>query len=377
MDKNNTPLISIIIPFYNPKAEYFKDAINSILSQSYTNWEVIIVNDGSNYESKTFLDEYIQSLSDKRFSVVSLEKNSGVPVARNKGIELARGEIITFLDADDMHLPWCYEEIIKTFSSSHECSVLAIPQFYYLSILKKPIILLPPNFASIISEKNSLYFILEKSLRSKLALACTPLIAFKKEVFNYVQYDPTLHTMEDFDLCLQILNDERLSKNIEIMPVCGYLYRIYFSNSRLTQKMDLLSDSKYKIINKYNDEDSLVYKFLQYIQTADDWKFSKEISMYSKNKSVYTYLKNVLKNGYSLKDKIKSIRALASLIIQYEILPNFFRIDFVHIKRALFNKKRTNSTGEIKNRFKDYLSSTQNKEAKLYANKIYEKIFTN
>ena len=374
---NNNPLISIIISFCNPRFEYFKDAIESVLAQSHTNWEAIIVNDGSNQKSKVFLDEYIKSLNDKRFFIFNLEKNSGVSVAKNKGVEFAKGEIITFLDSDDMHLPWHYEEIIKNFSLNPECSILAIPQFYYLPILKKKIILLPPNFTSILEGQNVLSFILEKSLGSKLALICTPILALKKQVFNYVKYDPVLYAGEDFDLCLQILNNKDLSKNIEIMSIPGYLYRIYFSNSRLTQRMDLLSDSKCKITNKYNDKNSLPYELLQYMQIFDEWKFCKELAEYSKDRSVFMYLKTVSKNFNSPKDKIKSVRALINSIMKYKVLTKLFRIDFVHIKRVLFNKKKRDNTNEIKKRFKNYLSSSKDEKTGFYATRIYQRTFVN
>lgn len=376
MNKNNT-LISIIIPFCNPRFEYFKDAIESILSQSYTNWETIIVNDGSNQKSKAFLDEYINSLNDKRFFIFNLDKNSGISVAKNKGVEFAKGEIITFLDSDDIHLPWHYEEIIKTFSLNPDCSIIAIPQFYYISILKKQFILLQPNFTSVLGAKNSLSFILEKSLESKLALMCTPILALKKQIFNYVKYDSTLYAEEDFDLCLQILNNKELSNNIAIMPIPGYLYRIYFSNSRLTQRMDLLSGSKCKIMNKYNDKNFVSCELLKYMQIFDDWKFCKELAGYSKNGSVLIYLKTISNNFNSLEDKIKSVRALINSIMKYKVLTKLFRIDFIHIKRVLFNKMTRDHTREIKVKFKDYLSSSKDEKTGFYANRIYQRIFVN
>ena len=93
----NNPLISIIVPVYNVE-KYLRPCLDSILSQTYMNWEAILVDDGSKDNSGKICDEYAQK--DSRFIVVHKE-NAGVAQARITGFENSKGELITFVDADD------------------------------------------------------------------------------------------------------------------------------------------------------------------------------------------------------------------------------------------------------------------------------------
>ena len=93
----NSPLISIIVPVYNVEP-YLRKCLNSILSQTYTNWEAILVDDGSTDKSGAICDEYANR--DRRFVVVH-KQNEGVAKARITAFESSKGELITFIDADD------------------------------------------------------------------------------------------------------------------------------------------------------------------------------------------------------------------------------------------------------------------------------------
>ena len=89
------PKISVIIPIYNCE-KYLDRLINSILNQSYTSFELILINDGSKDNSGKIIKTY----QDKRIKILDKE-NTGVSDSRNKGLEIATGELICFLDSDD------------------------------------------------------------------------------------------------------------------------------------------------------------------------------------------------------------------------------------------------------------------------------------
>lgn len=89
--------ISVIVPVYNSK-KYISRCIDSILKQTYTDFELILINDGSSDNSLCILNEYKKK--DKRIKVIN-QKNMGVANTRNKGVELSSGEYITFIDNDD------------------------------------------------------------------------------------------------------------------------------------------------------------------------------------------------------------------------------------------------------------------------------------
>ena len=94
-----TRLISVIIPAYNA-ASFIEETIQSLYNQTYTNWEAIIVNDGSTDTTATICD----SFTDKRVITIH-QSNTGVATARNNGLALAKGDYIVFFDADDLMAP--------------------------------------------------------------------------------------------------------------------------------------------------------------------------------------------------------------------------------------------------------------------------------
>lgn len=97
-----TPLVSIITPTYNSE-KFISATILSLLSQTYTNWEMIIVDDCSTDSTEEIIQEFIKD--DSRISFYQLQKNSGPGIARNQAVDLAKGRYIAFLDSDDLWKP--------------------------------------------------------------------------------------------------------------------------------------------------------------------------------------------------------------------------------------------------------------------------------
>lgn len=100
-ERQHAPFVSIVIPVYNV-APYLRQCLDSLLMQTYGDWEAICVDDGSTDESSAVLDEYASK--DARFIVRHI-RNSGVSAARNVGIDLAKGEWLEFVDSDDFLEP--------------------------------------------------------------------------------------------------------------------------------------------------------------------------------------------------------------------------------------------------------------------------------
>lgn len=103
------PLVSVIIPVYNVK-EYLKECIDSILTQVYTNLEVLLVDDGSTDGSGDMCDEYAEL--DKRIKVIH-QKNQGVSSARNRALNVAKGEYVLFVDSDDVALKGLVNDLVQ------------------------------------------------------------------------------------------------------------------------------------------------------------------------------------------------------------------------------------------------------------------------
>lgn len=102
---NKEPLVSIIMPAFNSQ-DFIKQSIQSVLNQTYTNWELLIVDD----KSTDTTVEIIKECKDDRIKLMQLTRNSGAAIARNTGIKKARGSFIAFLDSDDL---WHPEKLTK------------------------------------------------------------------------------------------------------------------------------------------------------------------------------------------------------------------------------------------------------------------------
>lgn len=111
------PKVSVMIPAYN-SARYLPEAIASVLDQTYSSYEIIVVNDGSTDDTKEVLIPYADRL--RYFE----QENQGVSAARNRGIYLARGELIAFLDADDIFMPQKLEQQVAVFESQPDLGIL-------------------------------------------------------------------------------------------------------------------------------------------------------------------------------------------------------------------------------------------------------------
>jgi glycosyltransferase involved in cell wall biosynthesis len=94
------PLVTVVIPAYKAEA-FIAETIQSVIDQTYTNWELIIIDDGSPDNQKKIIEPF---LADPRIQY-HYQENAGVSAARNSGMDKSKGEFIAFLDADDMFLP--------------------------------------------------------------------------------------------------------------------------------------------------------------------------------------------------------------------------------------------------------------------------------
>jgi glycosyltransferase involved in cell wall biosynthesis len=110
---NDMPLVSVLIKNYNYEL-YLKQAIDSVLSQTYQNIETIVIDDGSTDTSRDIIDSYGDQI------IKVYKENGGAASVINAGFSASKGEIICILDSDDFYLPEKIEEVVKVFKSSDE-----------------------------------------------------------------------------------------------------------------------------------------------------------------------------------------------------------------------------------------------------------------
>ncbi|WP_165251908.1 glycosyltransferase [Adlercreutzia sp. ZJ304] len=115
------PLFSIVVPLFNTPEEYFKQMINSVLAQTYQNWELILVNASP---ENTSLCSALNNLNDKRIEIIALNENLGISENTNVGIAIAQGDYICFLDHDDTLSPYALAEYAAAINENPNIDLL-------------------------------------------------------------------------------------------------------------------------------------------------------------------------------------------------------------------------------------------------------------
>lgn len=175
-------LVSVIIPTYN-RAHCIKRSIDSVLSQTYSNVEVIIVDDCSTDDTKTIVSSY----TDQRIRYVKLDKNSGACAARNKGIDIALGEFVAFQDSDDVWHQDKLEKQLNIFKNN-------IVDVVVCKLLVDEEILKPQKLPEG-----------RLDLRSGLFEIGTQTIVARKEVFDEFKFDIMMPRFQEFEWLLRVI----------------------------------------------------------------------------------------------------------------------------------------------------------------------------
>lgn len=125
--ENSKPVVSIIVPCYN-QAHYLEDTLDSVLEQTFSDWECIIVNDGSPDHTEEIALEWCKK--DDRFKY-HLKNNGGLPAARNTGVSMSTGRYILPLDSDDMLHQDYMKEMIKILDNNVELGIASSYRFFF------------------------------------------------------------------------------------------------------------------------------------------------------------------------------------------------------------------------------------------------------
>jgi len=266
--KKLAPEISVIMPVYN-SGQFLEESIESILNQTFTNFEFIIIDDKSNDNSKEIISNYM--IKDNRIILIENEDNLGVAAARNRGLEIARGKYIALMDSDDISLPNRLEKEYLFLENN--------PEFFLVGssgirIDEKGNKLENINYCEDLTIKGKVYCILASS------------IMFRNEG---IMFREKFHYAEDFDFYLRLITLGYKLTNIE-----DILIKIRMRTSSITMTTRTRGDFFHeKAVKFYN----------QRLETGtDDYeKFDeKEIFSIPLDDSRRRYLKSVI--GLSLKN---------------------------------------------------------------------------
>ena len=229
---------SIIIPLFN-KENFIENTIKSVLNQSFSDFEVLIINDGSTDKS----EEKVLEFKDNRIQYFYKE-NSGVSSARNFGIEKAQSNYITFIDADDYWYPNFLQEMFENSNRFPELQVFSAA--IEVETSKKII----PSIYSIIKTADcEIVNYFDASLKE--TVICTSCAVFHKSIFEKIGFfDTQLKSGEDTDLWIRIGLNYQILFSWKILA--RYVYDVHSLTKNHKTTINSLDFSKYTSLEKTN-----------------------------------------------------------------------------------------------------------------------------
>ena len=308
----NNPAISIIIPVYNAE-KYLRRCIDSVLSQSFTDFELILVDDGSKDKSPQICDEYASQ--DTRVRVIH-KANGGVSAARNDGLDIAKGEYITFIDSDD----WVEREYLETLSNYRDYDIV----FFSHRMIYEDGYTTEFKFEAKEGDKQNIWEIvasLRKNAVGSNFYGYTWNKMFRRDIIEKykIRFIEGLRISEDevytLDYCTH-------AKSIKVLPLCLYNYRVLGTGLTATKnsadEYKKLADSYLAIMER--ETDNRIYEI--YVPVVLEEFYMAAINQ---NNPLYAFsrfkqMKNVLKKGYIDKSGSRKKKFIATMPIFLELI---------------------------------------------------------
>lgn len=249
-------LFSVIIPVYNVES-YLRDCLDSVLNQTFADWEAVCVNDGSTDGSVTVLERYAQR--DSRF-VILTQPNRGLSAARNAGIKEAKGDYVLFLDSDD----WLEKNALETLSDSlngEDMLCFSGRRFFEETRTFNP--------ADPLTEKTyetgMAYYNDNALLHRDFAFVCVVLRAFRRDLLlkNNLQFKEGIYHEDNLFTPITCY----YAQKVRVINACLYDYRVRANSitdgnksKRLADLMIIANDLAVFFITKLDLDKMVVYR---------------------------------------------------------------------------------------------------------------------
>lgn len=244
------PLVSVIIPVYNRENTIMR-ALDSVLMQTYSNIEVIIVDDCSTDATV----QVVEGCKDARVKILRLPSNCGANAARNRGIEIAKGILIAFQDSDD---EWIADKLDKQVNYMLETNVEAsyCPYSLYEDNKWK---IVPSNY----KDRNFCEVNLTQTLKKDNVVG-TPTLIVKKKVFAEIGlFDEEIKRFQDYEFIL------RMAKRYRIGYIDEPLVKAYRTKKSLSTNNNVLADTYIKLLERHIDFLDIEKFLYDYYQSCD------------------------------------------------------------------------------------------------------------
>ncbi len=224
----NTPTISVIMPVYNSE-RFLKQALQSVLSQTFTDFELLIINDGSTDSSLSI----IQSFSDKRIHLIQNERNIGLIDSLNKGIALATATYIARMDADDICLPARFEKQVSYLNQHPEVAVVATR-----------VIQINADEDELGGWDDDLRYSSAQQIYTALAKTnciAHPTVMMRTEIIRSYTYHKKQKGSEDWDLWMRLVSD---GHHIHKIPETLLKYRLHAASATAVHNREFSIEKK-------------------------------------------------------------------------------------------------------------------------------------
>ncbi len=274
MNNSTLPVISVVMPVYNAE-KYLNEAIDSVLNQTYTHFELIILNDKSTDSSKLIIENYLSK--DSRIVFIDKAENVGPASLRNEGFSLTRGKYIALLDADDIAQPTRFEKQIDVLEKNIDIGVCGSWFTTFGDNIKGKVIQHPQKH-----EQIKVNFLIDCTIGNSTAF-------FRKDILGDNKYDKEYVPVEDFHLWSRLITKTKFY----IIQESLVSYRIHDTNISQT-KIDNVKKSnrliKIGLLNELGiDKNDLnINSYLQLIEGQKNLTF-EEIKLIAR---CYTQLTN-------------------------------------------------------------------------------------
>ena len=298
------PFFSIIIPLYN-KENFIENTLKSVLAQTFNDFEIIVINDGSTDNSESVVLKH----HDKRIRYFSKD-NQGVAITRNLGIELAQSEFICFLDADDYWFPNFLEEIKYLIDKNLSQKVFATA----IEIQTKKNTF-PARYSIPKKDQFQIVDFFDSSQRESIIRTSSSV--FHKSVFETAgQFDERLKISEDTDLWIRI----GLKYNIAFTP--EVLSRYVYDQKSISRNFNYIIEDQF--LEKYKELELSNPKLKKYLD-LNRFSATIKLKLTGNHQKANELLKKIDLKNLSLKKQ---------LILK---LPYFFLLHLIKLKQLLAN----------------------------------------
>lgn len=329
MDKNINPKVSVLMPVYNCRP-FIEESVNSILNQTFTDFEFIIIDDCS--VDGTF--EYLQTLTDPRIKLVRNEKNSGIAISLNLGIEMVKGIYIARMDGDDISFP---DRFAKQVMFMDEHPEIILCGGGYQSIGSSNFIFIPKS-----SHEDIILYLMNYSPIAH------PTVFFRTKILknNNIRYQPEYVPAEDYKMWT-VLSEYGKFANLTDILLYYRVHKNQISSTKINTQSEIANSIAFDYIMNFCKEDDKTDFFCRKkIKSLEDLKKYEEVEasikqnliekrihvnniFFLERKKQYL-IASLLQNRYNIVQAIKDLRILTK---RWRILGPLFV--FKHLFKCL------------------------------------------